>query len=132
MISDVLIYEDGNGGELVVRANDLVTITGYENAPYLSMFGGSDWALNYLVPDSPYESKTEETLRNTPLTSSGRLKIQDAMISDLSFLNDIEGTKWSVDVTIVGVNRLSAVITINGQQFNYSWDPDELFLTYQV
>jgi hypothetical protein len=131
MISDILIYETGQGGDLLLRANDLVTITGYENTPYLAMFGGADWSGND-ISDTPFSSKTETVLRNATLTSAGRIDIENAIKADLSFLDEIPGTTWSQQVTVAGVNRVDIVININGVPFNYSWNPDTFFLTYQV
>lgn len=131
MITDVLIYETGNGGDLILRGNDLATITGYENSPYLALFGGVDWWANYLT-DNKFECKTEQVLSEVALTSSGRKKIEEAVLSDLSYLNDIEGTEYSVSVTLGGVNRVSIEITINGVLFIMKWSPDELYINYQV
>jgi hypothetical protein len=130
-MTDVLLYETGNGGDVLVRGNDLAAVSGYENAPYLSMFGGSDWWGNYLTTGK-YQSQTEAILLTTPLTSSGRLLIENAINADLAFLSDIEGTTWSVNTAITGPNRLEITITINGDTFSYVWNPDTLFLTYKV
>ena len=40
-MADLLIIETDNGGDLVLRNNDLVSIEGFENMPYLGMFGGN-------------------------------------------------------------------------------------------
>lgn len=129
---DLLIWETGNGGDLLQRGNDIVSVSGYENAPYLAMFGGSSWWGNYLVPDNQFLSRTEEVLRNTVLNSAGRIAVENAIGQDLAFLRDIAGTTFSYTVTIAGVNRVSIEITINGRVFSYLWNPDQMFLTYQV
>lgn len=131
-MTDLLIYETGMGGDLLLRGNDLVGVAGYENAPYLAMFGGSDWCGNFLIPNNPFNSQTETVLRNVNLNSAGRVAVEEAIKADLSFLNDIPGTKWSVSTTIAGNNRLEINISINGKQFNYVWNPDTMFLTYQI
>lgn len=129
---DLLIWETGNGGDLLQRGNDIVPVTGYENTPYLALFGGSSWWGNYLVPENQFLSRTEEVLRNTTLTSAGRIAIENALGLDLAFLKEIEGTTYSCSVTIAGVNKLSIEITINGKVFSYNWNPDEMYLTYIV
>jgi hypothetical protein len=40
-MTDILIFETGNGGDMMLRNNDIVTVEGYENQPYLAMFGGN-------------------------------------------------------------------------------------------
>jgi hypothetical protein len=132
MTTDVLIYETGNGGDLKLRGNDLATVEGYENAPYLSMFGGNRWWGNYLVPDNPFAAKTEEALRTNALTSAGRIAIEDAVKEDLKFLNDIPDTVYTVSTTIANSNRIDIVVNINGKPFELQWHPDSLFLTYRI
>lgn len=131
-MTDILIYESGNGGDILLRGEDLVKVNGYENAPYLAMFGGSDWWGNYLIPDKPFNAKTENVLKSTPLTSNGRILIENAIREDLTFLNNIVGTTATWKVAIAQANRVSIEVTINGQVFNYMWNPDELYLTYIV
>lgn len=132
MISDILIYESGGGGEILIRGNDVATVSGYENAPYLSMFGGGDWWGNALCPGNEFLAKTEDVLKTTPLTSSGRIAIENAVKTDLSFLNNIPGTTWSINVSITSPTRLEILIMINGKEFNYLWNPDKFYLTHQV
>lgn len=132
MITDVLIYESGGGGEILIRGNDVATVSGYENAPYLALFGGGDWWGNHLCPGNEFLAKTEAILKITPLTSSGRIAIENAIKSDLSFLSNIPGTTWNVSTAVVSPSRLDMVITINGKEFNYLWNPDLMFLKYQV
>jgi hypothetical protein len=132
-MTDLLFYETGDGGDLLLRAGDLVSVFGVENVPYLSMFSGTDWWGNYLLPETQQvKSKTEVVLRTTPLTSAGRMKILDAVNSDLSVLSEIPGTKWTVAVSISNPNRLDMIVNINGKDFSYTWNPDKFYLTYQV
>jgi hypothetical protein len=130
MITDILIYETGNGGDLLLRGNDMATVTGLENSPYLALFGGSNWWGNYLT-DNKFLSLTEDTLLDVALTSSGRKKIEDAILKDLEYLNNIDA-EYSVSVTIAGANRVSMEININGDLFMMQWSPDELYINYQV
>lgn len=130
MITDILIYETGNGGDLLLRGNDMATVTGLENSPYLALFGGSNWWGNYLT-DNKFLSLTEDTLLDVALTSSGRKKIEDAILKDLEYLNNVDA-EYSVSVTIAGANRVSMEININGDLFMMQWSPDELFINYQV
>lgn len=132
-MTDVLLYESGNGGEMKLNSNDLATVNGYENACYLAMFGGDNtfWG-NYLMLANQYNSKTEAALNTTALNSGGRITIEEAINEDLSFLNNIDGTTWTVATAIEGPKRLRITITINGEVFNYLWTPDKLYLNYLV
>jgi hypothetical protein len=130
-MTDLLIYETGGGGDLLQRGNDLVSVNGYENSTYLSMFGGGSWWGNFLTPNK-FLSKTERVLLVTPLTSAGRITIENAVNDDIDFLKKIPDTKYTSLVTIGGPDRLEILITINGKQFNYLWNPDKMFLTYVV
>lgn len=40
-MSDILLIETDNGGDFVLKNNDLASIEGFENMPYLGMFGGN-------------------------------------------------------------------------------------------
>lgn len=132
MITDLLIYEIGEGGDLALRGNDLVKVTGQENTAYLAMFGGNKYWGNYMYPENPFSSKTEEAMRGTELTSAGRIKIENAIKKDLEVLDKIPGTTWTVATSITGNNRLAIKIVVNGKEFSYLWNPDTLFLTYTV
>ena len=142
-MTDLLIYETGNGGDILIRGNDAVQVYGYENSPYLAMFGGADYFGNYLIqnstlnvpgstPPALFSSQTEQVLKTTPLTSAGRITILNAMNADLAYLNNIPGTTWNITLSITGPDRLEALININGKTFAMNWNPDKLFLTYQV
>lgn len=132
MPSDILIYETGNGGDFLPTANGFATVNGYENAPYLAMFGGdSSWWGNYIALN-PYMSQTETALRSVAMNSAGRIAIQNAVKADLSFLDNIDGTTYSFDVVFAGPSRIDISVTINGKVFGYSWNPNTMFLTYKV
>lgn len=133
MITDLLIYETGNGGDLLLRGNDLVGVTGYESAVYLAMFGGdSTWWGNKVVTGKKFSSLTEAALRENVLNSKGRMNIENAVTEDLKFLSDIPGTTYAVSTTITAPDRLEINIEINGRTFTYVWNPDKMFLTYKV
>jgi len=132
-MTDVLIYETGNGGDIIVKqgANDVTTVNGYENSPYLAMFGGSNWWGNYIAT-SPYLCKTEAVLKNLVLNSAGLQNLEKAINSDLDYLKNIPGTTYKVSTKIESPSRLAINIEINGKIFSYLWNPDSMFLTYSV
>lgn len=102
---DAQIIETGNGGDILLKGNDLSMVYSFENMPYLAMFGGNKeaitetrlegqqafdfWGNTLLAPNDKslqFNSITEKTLENTPLTSVGRMIIEAAIKSDLEFM----------------------------------------------
>ena len=138
--------ELGNGGELVQNTNDLAVIFGFENVPYLACFGGNLkqstpvvrdasqqsfdwWANNLLMPNETliqFNSETERALNTYPLTSSGRIAIENAIKTDLQVMNDY--VEVTVQTQITSDDRLEASITLlkpnNLQSITliYIWD----------
>lgn len=131
---DLLVIETGNGGDLRIAGNDLETIRGYENMPYLSMFGGADWWANDLItePTQRMQSLTEAALLNNALTSSGRIAIIRAIEQDLAFLTNQTGALVAVEASITGPDRLEISINIDGQTFYLEWNPSNAYLNYKV
>lgn len=131
MIFDLSIGENGNGGDLQLKGNDLELVFGIENEAYLAMFGGNPeqdtptviveeqsldyWANDLMYKGNPatqFNSKTERTLNTTVLNSSGRVLIEDAVKADLSYLSEA-GATITVKVTIISDDRLSIYIKIS-------------------
>ncbi len=128
-IFDLAIGEnDGNGGDLRLVGNDLAVVNGIENMVYLAMFGGNVaqsttpvpvadskdyWGNNLLMQNDPsiqFNSETERALNNTPLTSSGRVIIENAIKKDLEFLSP--QSVVTVTVTIVATDRINVNIRV--------------------
>lgn len=135
-MADVAIIETGNGGDLILKGNDIAMAEGYENMPYLSMFGGADWWGNSLLTGDAstlFSANTERVMNEVALNSSGRIKIEQAIKADLAHLEkNVPGTKVVVSTSIVSDNRLEINININGQQFYFMWNPDTAFLNYRT
>jgi hypothetical protein len=119
---DLKLVNTLDGGELEQSGNDFALVGGVENTVFLALFGGSKWVGNFLT-DKPYESKTEQALNTVTLNSDGRMQIEQAVNSDLEYLNNIPGTTWTATVAIVGPNKVQIGVNINGEQFNYLWNP---------
>lgn len=122
-MTDLKLIQTLSGGELVQLGNDLATVHGIENTPFLAMFGGTDWCGNFLT-DKPFNARTEKKLATTPLSSAGRAEIEDTVRLDMAYLNDIPGTVWDASVTITGPKKVDIGITINGVLFSYLWNPN--------
>jgi hypothetical protein len=59
-------------------------------------------------------------LNTTPLTSFGRLKIEQAIKNDLKFMSDF--AEVQVQVKIIGPDKIAIGIKIIQQKFIYIWD----------
>lgn len=134
---DIQLVERGNGGEFLKKGNgDLQWAEGYENQPYLALFGGNDWWGNFLLDEGKHQtfiSRTETVLRSVALNSAGRQRVEAAILEDLDYLKKIApGTKISVLVTIPSPDRMDMLIDIDGQQFYLQWNPAEGALKYSV
>lgn len=150
---DLEIIETGNGGDLILKGNDLSQILGFENMIYLGLFGGNlaqstpttrpsgqqglDWWGNALLmpnlPSQQFNSQTERTLNSVALTSGNLITIQNAVNADLEFMQDF--AEITVTVTIIGVNKIRISISIqepdnlSSQQFIFIWDGTKQDLT---
>lgn len=122
-----LIESDGNGGDAQLVGNDLAVIFNTENQIFLALFGGNIeqstntsitvpdskdwWGNNLFMPSNSstqFNSLTERTLNNTPLTSAGRGIIENAIKKDLEFFSEF-GTV-DVKVIIVSDDRINIEI----------------------
>lgn len=145
--------ETGDGGDLILKGNDLSVINGFQNMPYLGTFGGNpdqsttgpknpdekafDYWGNYLFsPNQPkiqFNSLLEKKLTETTISSDGRVQIQRAVQKDLSFMNDFSVV--TVEVSIASVDRILIYIKIQepdnlqSNEFVYIWDGTKQELT---
>lgn len=142
---DLEVIESGNGGDLVLKGNDLAFIFGFQKMPYLALFGGNveastpveripseqafDWWGNSLLPNKPevqFNSLTERTLNNVAVNSAGRLEIENAVKKDLEFMDAF--AKVSVEVSIVSTDRVRIFVAIlepenlDPKEFQFIWD----------
>jgi hypothetical protein len=143
---DLEVRETGNGGDIYKKAKDLSVIDGWQNMPYLAMFGGNvkastankrlaneqafDYWGNSLIfsndPGQQFNSLTERTLNTTSLTSEGRLIIQSAVEKDMAFMKAFADV--AVDVIIPATDKVEIKISIKQpdnlaeKEFIYIWD----------
>jgi len=134
---DLELIETGNGGDLRIVGNDLAVVNGYENMPYLAMFGGSEFWGNDLLfnegTDFKFSSTTEKVLQSVALNSAGRIEIEAAILADLAFIKkNVPDTKIVVSTSIVTPDRLDIAINIDGQAFYFEWNPSTAYLNYRV
>ena len=125
---DIALFENDNGGDVLVKGNDLVKYYNNEGQIYLALFGGNvaedtpvvptvgkerfDYFGNiFLSTENQFNSRTERTLNTTPLTSVGRGIIQSAIEYDLIYLKPYANV--TVEVAIIGINTAKVSITTN-------------------
>ena len=122
------LYEDGNGGQLILRNNEILQTNSLATLAYLLMFGGNveaetqkenavgelkyDWWGN--EPSKPsttwINSQTENTLRGIEISSSSRFIIQQAVENDVESLKQYGEVE--VEVTFQSSSRIKIDITI--------------------
>jgi len=152
MAFDLKLEETGNGGDAVLSGNDLEIVLGWENMPYMALFGGNPgfitprvratdeqagdfWGNLIFHRDDPgiqFNSRTEHVLNNVTLNSEGRLQIEEAAKKDLEFMSDFATV--NVTATIPTVDRVDIVLEIarldnlEEKQFIFIWDATEAAL----
>jgi len=147
---DVLVVETLNGGDILVRGNDLASAKGFENMPYLAMFGGNVeastpsirvegefnedyWGNSLFIPRAAQaNSDTERKLMNEPLTSAGRVRIENVVKNDLKFMQQFADVTASVSILnddVIGIRvRIVQPGNIQAKEFQYIWDGTRLAL----
>lgn len=153
---DVSVIETLNGGDLQQVGNDLAVVYNIENMIYLGMFGGNIeastdnnavqvesfdyWANSLLMfnnPSQQFNSLTERTINSVPLTSSGRVLIENAIKKDLEFFKDLGGiVTVSVEIVATDKIKVSIRVELNSQKqvtiinFRKSLDGDFFILDF--
>ena len=138
-ITDLKICESSSGGDLRLNdaGDDIAVVEDLSNQPYLAMFGGnieanteSDaeaefkenfdwWGNNLLFPEdslSQFNSDTERSLSENSLTSTGRTIIEQAVKSDVSFLNP-----ENIEVNVLSLDKININVKVN-EIFLFKWD----------
>jgi len=121
MEEDLLLTETGNGGDLVIRDNDLVLTSNLSNQIYLALFGGNIvddngeqfneyWANVELSDESKYVSQFERTLNEVVINSSGLQRLHEAANKDLEFLKKY--VNYTLELSILNKDSISLYIDI--------------------
>lgn len=143
---DLRLVETGNGGDLQMNGNDVSMVEGFENMPYLGIFGGNLeavtngpklpneqafdwWGNNLLMAQNPaiqFSSLLEKKLQSVALTSASRVQIEQIILRDLQFM--LAFSEVSVDTSIVATDNLRIAIklvrpdNLQDKEFIYIWD----------
>lgn len=149
---DLSIWETHNGGDIVLKGNDLQLVTSIWNQPYLAMFGGNKeqshqdadefeltlerfdfWGNMLVFPDDPnvqYNSEFEKALDSFALSSAGRQQLESILKEDINFLRQIAIVSSSI--SIVGLDQIQIDITLqepdnlSERNFVFLWDGTRL------
>jgi len=128
-MTDIALYQTNDGGDILLRGSDMVTTSTVDNMIFMALFGGNDFWGNTMIDEGngvTFNSLTEKTLNEVTLNSSGRIKIQEAVIKDLAFLKqEYPTTTISVSVSIENANRVGININFDGEDFYYQWQPND-------
>lgn len=127
---DVHIFQTLDDGEITVINGVTTMVPGLGNAAYLSLFGGNElddgsddnpneyWG-NYISHshDQNYRSETQNLLIGLPAVSANLKPIEDAVNRDLRWMiSSGVATDINVTVTMPGLNRISIVVDIGGDE----------------
>lgn len=153
-IFDIMIFESGDGGELLLENGDLATISGLTNQVYLALFGGnieqdtsdeldeldnrSDWWGNSLIGDeAQFNSTFERALNSVALTTNGISVLEDAAKEDLEFLSEIANVE--VEGSIPDINKFQLDVKLTepdgvSTKIKFLWDgtKSELIQTIKI
>ena len=143
---DLQLIETGNGGDLFLLGHDLAQVQGFENMPYIALFGGNlaqstpvtraaneqafDWWGNALLMPNlatqQFNSQTERTLNSVALTSGNLPAIQNAINADLQFMQPFAAVKIVVSIIALNTVQIQLYIKELGnvveKQYMFIWD----------
>lgn len=125
-MSDVLLYQTDDGGEIDVIGGRVVLDDSPATGAYLSLFGGNleddgstatepkQWWGNLLEQDRArrYRSETQALLRALPAIPANLRRIEDAAARDLAWMTEELGAVIEAAASIPGPNRIVLAITI--------------------
>lgn len=132
-MSDVLLVQTNNDGDVIYKDGDLVIDNGIRTYTYLCLFGGNNddngfsntnlewWAnLNERDPAYKYRSETQYLLDSIPLIPANLRRIEKAAKADLQeLINDevdpfiLIASDINVNASIPSINTLKLVIDID-------------------
>lgn len=140
-MSDVLLYQTLDDGEININNGVVELSPGLETAAYLSLFGGNE--NDNGNPENPlawwgnigesivnrYRSRTQFLINSLPLITSNLTAIKNAVLEDLNWLlTESIASTVEVEVTIPAMNRVNIVVIIEAQgkrstfNFTENWE----------
>lgn len=143
---DLKLINTRGGFDFVGTSTGILSVEGFETMVPLALFGGSIkqstprtrvlsqeafdwWGNSLLMPNEPqqqFNSQTERTLKTATITSQGRRDVENAVKSDLSFMEDWADVEVTVDLpTLDLVNifiKLTRKSNLQSTEFVFIWD----------
>jgi phage gp46-like protein len=141
-VTDVLIRQTDDGGEISFVNGEPVTSDGLDQAVYLSLFGGNQddsgsdgdkpnqWWGNWDEPDPTRHcrSSTQNLVESIPAVPANLKRVEDAASGDLAWFTETGlATGVRVRATMPGINRiaLEVFVEIDGRvnefRFTQPW-----------
>jgi phage gp46-like protein len=126
-VTDVLLRQTPDGGEITVEAGLVLMAEGLETAAFLSLFGGNEddagddatahlqWWGNRTEqePAREYRSETQYLIRALPAVPRNLRRIEQAATRDLAWMIAAGIAKSvAVSASIPDVNRVTVAVTI--------------------
>jgi phage gp46-like protein len=132
-LTDVLLRQTNDGGDLTIENGLLLMSEGLETAAYLSLFGGNEddpgesdltrqWWGNQLdgEPERAYRSETQYLVQGLPAVPFNLRRIEQAAARDLQWMLDTElAQSVTVEASIPSVARVRlavVIVTATGQR----------------
>lgn len=132
-MTDVLLRETNDGGDVTIQSGLLLLSEGLESAAFLSLFGGNEddpgeadtshqWWGNVLdpAPELAYRSETQFLLRSLPAIPANLRRVEQAAARDLKWMVDTGNAKSvTAEATIPAVSRVAlslVILTATGQR----------------
>jgi phage gp46-like protein len=136
-MTDVLLRQTDDDGDIEFVNGQAVMSNGLETAAYLSLFGGNDddsggddtkhlqyWGnLSERDPAKQYRSETQYLLRSIPLVPSNLRRIQDAANRDLAWMTSTglaSAVLVAVSMPALNTVKLDVSIEVDGKLFSLS------------
>ena len=125
-MTDVLLSQTVNNGDIGLEAGVVDLSPGLETAAYLSMFGGDNWWGNLAeeIPERQYTAKTQKALETLPPSSGNLRRIEEAAKEDLGWFISA-GAASSVEalasIPTVGRVRLLISIRAEGEEIEFEF-----------
>lgn len=138
-MTDVLLRQTNDGGDITIRGGLLLLSEGLETAVYLSLFGGNEedpgdtidttrqfWGnLLEVEPERHYRSETQHLLRSLPAIPFHLRRIEQGAARDLQWLLDVGvATSVAVAATIPAKDEIRVgvvIFTTDGQRLELSF-----------
>lgn len=147
---ELKVVESFDGGDLVIKANDLEGTDSVLNQPYMALFGGNVeqstedvsedgqerkdfWGNSLLLNNSlnnQFNSYFERELQRVSLTSSGIAALEAAAKKDLEYMSEL--SKVTVNISLQSESRIKIQIHLqeleglSDQIFVYLWSQTKL------